>query len=132
MYQCSIVTTSTSNTLQYTLSIVIFIVAPRQVTLDVSSPSLFAGEPLTLTCSIDEEGQTIEWVGPDGMVVMSSEGVNVETVSSGGTTISVLTFSGISTSQAGSYTCRNPVENLIQEIEVKRNKNINIHLLVFH
>ena len=90
---------------------------PGGVTINGSTTTPFAGEVLTLTCTVGSEDQPIQWVGPDGMLITNGDGILVgETISSGGVTTSTLTFPNLRTSQVGRYTCLNPVANVTQRI----------------
>ena len=72
-----------------------------------SSPSspVVAGDPVTLTCSVTlPDGVTgtpdFQWEGPGGVTPTPAD-----STTSGQTVSSVLTFSEVSTSQAGWYAC---------------------------
>lgn len=85
---------------------------PGRVTLNGSTATPFAGEVLTLTCTVSGEDQPIQWLGPDGMLITNGDGIVVgETLSSGGVTTSTIMFPNLRTSQVGRYTCLNPVAN---------------------
>ena len=109
----STVTTASNITISiYTMAIILFskdivyYVSPEPATISItsSSPSIMAGDTVTLVCSVTLPSGVIgapvfQWEGPG----VTPTPANPTT--SGGMISSVLTFSEISTSQAGLYTC---------------------------
>ena len=71
------------------------------------------GDTVTLTCSVTlpsgvTDTPVFQWEGPSGVTdtpVFQWEGVNSTSMTNGHTVSSDLTLNGISTSQAGEYTC---------------------------
>lgn len=74
--------------------------------------SSIAGESLTVICSITRVNDivgnvTVQWIGPGGTQVISSESVTVGApTTTGATTSSSLQFSALRASSGGQYTCR--------------------------
>ena len=64
------------------------------------------GQQVNLTCNINSEGETIQWVGPDGSIIRSGGGFLIEDNSSPGNTVSVLIISNLNDSHSGNYICR--------------------------
>ena len=86
------------------------------VSITQSQPP-FAGDPYTLTCTITQEGQTIEWIDSDGNVINSGNGIEVgETMSGSGVTTRTLTFTNLRSNDTGRYTCRNPIRDATQRL----------------
>ena len=94
-------------------------------TIEPSSPSQpSAGEDYSLECVVDMDNVTIQWIGPDGMIISNEEGIMVgTTMSSAGQTTSTLTFSNIATSRTGRYTCQNSVEPRSMTVIVESKKH---------
>lgn len=73
--------------------------------------STIIGGNLTLTCyAVRAENATgdvnLQWIGPDGEQVMTTESVAVRVpITSGATTSIILQFSDLRTSNGGQYTC---------------------------
>ena len=109
----STVTTASNITISiYTMAIILFskdivyYVSPEPATISItsSSPSIMAGDTVTLVCSVTlPSGVTgapvFQWEGPGVTPTPANPTTSGEMISS------VLTFSEISTSQAGLYTC---------------------------
>lgn len=77
----------------------------------ITDGSTIIGGNLTLTCyAIRAENATgdinLQWIGPDGEQVMTTESVAVRVpIISGATTSIILQFSELHTSNGGQYTC---------------------------
>lgn len=80
------------------------------VILASPSTSVFAGDDYTLQCIVNMENVSIQWIGPNGTISSGDDITIMDTLSSVGQTISILSFSNIATSQTGRYTCDNRVE----------------------
>ena len=79
-----------------------------------------AGQELSLTCTINNEGETIQWVGPDGNVITPGGGISIADVSTTGNTASTLTIDNIADTQEGNYICRTTVvEDVMAPITVQ-------------
>ncbi len=66
-----------------------------------------AGSPYSITCIINAPGVTIEWTGPDGTALVSTDRITVgASMADGQTTTSTVSFDPVITSDTGRYTCR--------------------------
>ncbi len=65
-----------------------------------------AGSPYTISCTIGAPGAAIEWTGPDGNLLMSSDRITIApSMTVGQTTTSSVTFNPLNTEDTGRYTC---------------------------
>lgn len=125
-YICSATVASTSfpgisSSVQQTASVI----APPGVMIPAviteSAPPV-AGEPYTLTCEVNEEGNNIQWVrASDGMIVVSdpSRGITVSNIiSESGTTRRTLSFQSLSTLDTDIYSCENQVLDVERTVVV--------------
>lgn len=67
-----------------------------------------AGTTVALMCTaVNEFPDSVEWLDTTGSVISSGDGVNVSLSQIDGVTaVLTLTFTSITTSQAGNYSCR--------------------------
>ena len=98
------------------------ITEPATISLTPSSPTVVAGDSVTLTCSISlPSGVTgtpvFEWEGP---------GVTDDPTSSGGVVSSILTLTSVSTSEAELYSCTASLRG-----EISTNTIITVQSKVF-
>ena len=86
---------------KYTTCTFADITEPATISLTPSSPTVMAGDSVTLTCSLSlpsgvTDTPVFQWEGP---------GVTDDPTSSGGVVSSILTLTSVSTSEAGLYSC---------------------------
>ena len=76
--------------------------------IDAVQSTAFAGSSYTLNCTVMSDLRpTIEWTGPNGNPVNSTDSIIVdEPVYDGNKTYLLLRFLALRTSQAGRYTCQ--------------------------
>ncbi len=75
----------------------------------IGSPAL--GETYTLTCTVEgvSGSPTIQWFGPGGSEITTS-------VSTPSSLTSTLTFTDLALSDAGEYTCRSTISEVVREV----------------
>ena len=110
------------STLLYIMCTFPDITEPATISLTPSSPTVMAGDTVTLTCSLAlPSGVTgtpvFQWEGP---------GVTDDPTSSGGVVSSILTLTSVSTSEAGLYSCTASLRG-----EISTNTIITVQSKVF-
>ena len=79
---------------------------PANVTVTESQPPI-AGNSYTLSAIVSMEGESIEWIGPNGTTLTSGSGIIVgNIIIGGGITARTLTFTNLRSSDTGIYTAR--------------------------
>lgn len=68
------------------------------------------GQHYLLNCTVEVMdglliSPQVQWLAPNGMSITSGENVSIGVEASGNVTLSSLLFTGITTEQAGTYTC---------------------------
>ena len=96
------------------------------VNVAVPDGTLYAGTNVTLNCTIQLDGAidtgvgvTVEWTGPNGVTVLSTDGlITVSDVTGSNTTYqSTVTFTPLISNDNGTYTCNATVSpNLTSEV----------------
>ena len=78
------------------------------MSIDAVESTAFAGSSYTLNCTVTSDFRPIiEWIGPDGNPVNSTDSITVdEPVYDSNNTYVSLRFPALRTSQAGRYTCQ--------------------------
>ena len=101
------------------------ITEPATISLTPSSPTVMAGDSVTLTCSISlpsgvTDTPVFQWEGP-GVTPTPAD-----PTSSGGVVSSILTLTSVSTSEAGLYSCTASLRG-----EISTNTIITVQSKVF-